>query len=91
MLSRKPDLRTDEHLDAIEARLAGTLRRVNPPADLVQRLRQRIRIPDRSEIAVRLRDWRTLMLVLGGVISGTVVLIAVARAMFHLFGRRDVG
>jgi hypothetical protein len=80
-----------DHLDAIERQLAGALRPVTPPQELIQRLRSRIRIPDRNEIADRLRDWQTLMLVLGGVISGAVVVITFARALYHLVGRREAG
>ena len=85
------DSRQEEQLDVIEAQLAGMLRPVSPSRELIQRLRSRIRMPRRSEIVVRLRDWETLMLVLGGVISGTLVMVTVARALFHLFGRRDAG
>jgi hypothetical protein len=85
------DSRREERLQAIEAHLAGTLRPVVPPRDLLQRLRNRIRIPQRSEIAVRLRDWQTLMLVLGGVLSGAMLILTVARALFHLVGRRNIG
>lgn len=67
------------------------LRPVSPSRELIQRLRSRIRIPQRSEIVVRLRDWQTLMIVLGGVISGALVVLTVARALFHLVGRRNVG
>lgn len=67
------------------------LRPVAPSRELLQRLRRRIRFPQRDEIAGRLRDWQTLMLVLGGVISGALVIVTVARAIFHLVGRRDVG
>jgi hypothetical protein len=31
------------------------------------------------------------MLVLGGVISGALVMLTVARALFHIVGRRDAG
>jgi len=81
----------DRQLDAIEARLAGMLRPVSPSRELVQRLRSRIRMPRRSELVVRLRDWQRLMLVLGGVISGALVMLTVARALFHIVGRRDAG
>lgn len=91
MSKRTEDFRRDERLRAIEAHLAGTLRPVAPPRDLLKRLRGRIRIPQRSEIAVRLGDWQTLMLVLGGVLSGAMVILTVARALFHLFGRRNLG
>ena len=82
---------SERRLEAIEARLAGALRPVAPSQELLQRLRSRIHFPDRHEIASRLRDWKTLMLVLGGVISGAIVLLTFARAVFHLFGRRHVG
>jgi hypothetical protein len=91
MSRKRLDLNPDERLDAIEAHLAGTLRPVSPPRELIQRLRRRIRIPRRSEIALRLRDWQTLMLVLGGVMSGALMILTVARALFHLVGRRHVG
>lgn len=80
-----------ERLKAIEAHLAGMLKPVTPSRELLQRLRRRVRIPQRSELAARLRDWDTLMIVLGGVLSGALVLLTVARAVFHLFGRRNVG
>ena len=78
-----------EEFDMLEAHLAGTLKPVSLPRDFVQGLRGRIRIPQRSEIAVRLRDWQTLLMVFGGVLSGALVILTVARALFHLFGRRN--
>jgi hypothetical protein len=82
---------SEERLDAIEAHLAGTLKPVTPRQDFVRHLRGRIHLPARDEIAVRLRDWRTLLLVFGGVFSGALVVLTVARALFHLFGRRNMG
>ncbi len=79
-----------EEIDVIEGRLAGTLTRVAPPRDFVQRLRGHIHLPERSQIVWRLRDWEHLMLVFGSVLSGAVVLLTVARAMYHLFGRRNI-
>jgi uncharacterized membrane protein YedE/YeeE len=81
----------EDDLNDLEAHLAGTLRPVAPPRGFVQRLRSRVHLPPRDEIVVRLRDWQTLVLVFGGVISGTLVILTVARALFHLFGRRNVG
>ncbi len=74
----------DRDLDAIEAHLAGTLKPVSPPGDLIQRLRERIRLPAREEIVLRFQDWRRLFLIFGGVMSGMLLLITVARAFFHL-------
>lgn len=77
-------------LEALEAHLAGALKPISPPKDYVRRLRERIRIPQREEIAGRLRDWQTLLLVFGGIFSGAVAALAVARALYHVFGRRHV-
>lgn len=81
----------DNQLNALEAHLAGTLRPVAPPRGFVQRLRARVHLPPREQIATRLRDWQTLALVFGGVISGALFILTVARAMFHLFGKRNIG
>jgi hypothetical protein len=80
----------EDELDALEAHLAGTLKPVAPPTDLVQRLRDRIRLPARGEIVLRFQDWRKLFVVFGGVMSAFLVLITVARALFHLIGRRHM-
>jgi hypothetical protein len=81
---------TDDELDALEAHLAGTLKPVAAPIDLVQRLRARIRLPARNEIVLRIQDWRRLFLVFGGVMSVLLLLITIGRAFFHLVGRRHM-
>lgn len=91
MSTRKIFSTPDPELDAIEAHLAGTLKPVAPSKAFVQRLRERIQMPSREQIASRLRDWQTLMLVFGGVISGALVIMTIARAFYHLFGRRNMG
>jgi hypothetical protein len=55
---------------------------------MVQRLRERVRFPQPEEIALRLRDWQRMFVVLGGVMSGMLVLITIARALYYLVGRR---
>ncbi len=77
-------------LAALEAHLAEALRPIRPRQDFVARLREGIHIPQREEIALKLRDWQTLLLVFGGVFSGAVVILTFARAMFHIFGRRHL-
>ncbi len=89
-MSKKP-FNPDEDLDVLEAHLAGTLKPVSPRKAFVQRLRGRIHMPQREEIVVRLRDWQRLLLVVGGVFSGAVVILTVARALFHFFGKRNIG
>ena len=80
----------DEILIDIEERLAGTLKPIRPSRDVVQRLRERIRFPAREEITLRLQDWRKMFLVFGGVMSGLLVMITVARAFFYLVGRKHM-
>jgi hypothetical protein len=79
----------EQDLNELEAHLAGTLRPVSPPKEVVHRLRQRIRFPQASEIALQLRrEWTRMWLVFGGVMSGFLVLVTIARAFFYFVGRR---
>lgn len=80
----------DNELNSLESRLSLTLKRVPPPSGLVERLRGRVQVPSRSEIRLRLSDWRKLFVVFGGVMSGMLVLITLARAFYYLAGRRDM-
>ena len=80
----------DDILLNLEARLAGTLKPVQPSRDMVQRLRTRLRFPARQEIVSRLADWKRMFLVFGGVMSGMVIVITLARAFFYLVGRRSM-
>ena len=79
---------SEDQVMALEAHLAGTLKPVTPPLDVVQRLRERIRFPQPEEIASRFRDWQRMFVVLGSVMSGMLVIITVARALYYLVGRR---
>ena len=80
---------SEEQLYALEAHLAGTLTPVIPPTDVVQRLRERIQLlPSREKIVLRLQDWQRMFFVLGGVMSGMLVLITIARALYYFVGRR---
>jgi hypothetical protein len=58
--------------------------------DVVQRLRERIHFPPSKEIVLRLRDWQQMFFVLGGVMSGMLVLITIARALYYLVGKRHM-
>lgn len=78
----------EENFDAIEAHLAGTLKRVPASKDMFQRLYQRIQIPTRNEITLRLHDWRKLFFVFSGVISGMLILVTLARVMYYFAGRK---
>lgn len=89
-MSKHKEELSPENIESLEAHLAGTLRPVVPPKDFVQRLRERVRLPEREVIVSRLRDWNRLFLVLGSVMSGMMLLITVARALYYLFGRRNM-
>ena len=78
---------SDEQINAIEEHLAGILKPVAPPLEVVTRLRERIHFPEPRMIVLRLRDWQRMFLVFGGVMSGMLVLITVARAFFYLTRR----
>ena len=89
-MSKQQDKTSLDNLEFLEAHLAGTLRPVSPPRDFAQRLRDRIRIPEREVIVSRLRDWNRLLLVFGSVMSGMLVVITVARALYFVVGRRKM-
>jgi hypothetical protein len=86
---RKNEL-TPEQQALLETHLSGTLRPVAPPKDFAQRLRDRMRLPDRRVIVDRLRDWNQLFLVFGGVMSGVLLVITIARGLFYLFARKRI-
>ena len=81
---------SEPKLDELETHLAGTLKWVAPRHDFVQRLRGHIHFPPREEIATRLQDWRRLFIIFASVVSGMLIIITIARALYHLFGRRNV-
>ena len=78
---------SEDQLSALEAHLAGTLKAVTPPMEIVQRLRNRMHFPERRVIVMKLEDWQRMLLVFGGVMSGMLVMITVARAFFYLIRR----
>lgn len=81
---------SDEAILELETRLAGTLKPIQPSSDIVQRLRARLRFPDREEIVTRLGDWKKMFLVFGGVMSGMLLIITLARAFFYFVGKRSL-
>jgi hypothetical protein len=81
---------SNKDLEMLETHLAGALKRVTPPNDIVQRLRGRISmLPVRETISLRLQDWRTLFFVFSGVMSGMLLIVTVARAFYYFVSRRN--
>ena len=89
-MARSKSTLSDDQIYALEAHLAGTLTPVIPPIDVVQRLRERIQFIPSRQLALRLRDWQQVFFVFGGVMSGMLVLITIARALYYLVGRRHI-
>ena len=89
MTNRRKKITPEEQLEVLESHLAVTLQPVRPSKEIIQRLKARIQMPARDEIILRLRDWRRLFLVFGGVLSGMMLLVTLARAFYYLVGRRS--
>ena len=85
---RKDSAEKEAQLFALEEHLAGTLKPITPPSELVVRMRNRIRMPQRHEIVSRIDEWQRLLLVFGGVMSGFVIVVTIARAFFYFLGRK---
>jgi hypothetical protein len=88
MPRRKSPPPSTANFTELEAHLAGTLRPVAPPRDLTQRLRARIHMPDPRLIAERIASWRFFFVAIGGTMSAMLLVITVARALYHLTGRK---
>jgi len=90
MARSKTNTLPDDIILNLEARLARTLKPIQPSSELVHRLRERLRFPAREEIVSRLSDWKRMFLVFGGVMSGLLLVITLARAFFYFVGRRQI-
>lgn len=88
MTKRNQTHTPEEDIQLLEAHLAGTLKPMPAPKEVVQRLRGRIQMPTRREITLRLTDWRRMFLVFGGVMSGMLVIVTLARAFYYFVGRK---
>jgi hypothetical protein len=88
MTKRKQTHTSEEDIQFLEAHLAGTLKPVAPSKEIVKRLNTRIRMPNRERDTIYLPGWGRLFVVFGGVISGMLLFITLARAFYYLVGRR---
>jgi hypothetical protein len=88
MARQKQTTTSEEDIQVLEAHLAGTLKPVAPSKEIVQRLSMRIQMPNRERVTVQFPDWSRTFLVFGGVISGMLLFITIARALYYLAGRR---
>jgi hypothetical protein len=74
----------------VEAELKAALHPVRPSARLVQTMRHRIEFRPPVELGQRLSDPPSLLYILGGVLSVSLLLITFVRAVFYLTNRSKI-
>jgi hypothetical protein len=74
----------------VEAELEAAFHRVQPSTKFVQAIRHRIEIKPSVEVSQRLTPPSSLLLILGGVLSVSLLLITLARAIFYLTNRTKI-
>lgn len=72
-------------LNALENDLSSFLKPVRPSKQYITKMRDRIHFQPTMELRNPLAENRKLLYTLGGVLTGSLLLITVARAFFFLF------
>jgi hypothetical protein len=73
--------------DPVEAQLQSILRPIHPSRKFVQTVRKRIQFTPSVRLAAKPLETRHFLLVLGGVLSASLLIITVVRAIFYLVNR----
>lgn len=76
-----------DDFNLFEAKLAQAFRPVHPSSQYVQAIRRRIKFKAPVEVAERLSDRPSLLLILGSVLSASLLVVTVGRAIFYLVNR----
>ena len=77
-----------EQEQLVEKNLMQAFQPVRPSREFVQRLRQRIVVPQPQLIVENLeRSRRSAVLAIGGVLSASLLILTVARVVYYLLGR----
>ncbi len=71
----------------MEAQLQDLLRPVQPSPKFVQTIRQRIHFSPRVSLSEKSPKVRRFLMILGGVLSASLLLITAVRAIFYLVNR----
>jgi hypothetical protein len=79
-----------EEFNPFEARLQAVLRPVQPSKKYVQQMRKRITIKAPVEVAQRLASPPSLLMIFGGVLSVSLLIITIARALFYMINRSKI-
>jgi len=74
----------------MEAELAAAFHPVHPSTKFVQTVRRRIDFKPSVEVAERLADPTSVLLILGGVLSASLLIVTVVRAIFYLTNRAKI-
>ncbi len=77
-------------LNPMEAELKAAFRPIHPSAGFVQTVRHRIDFEPSVEVTQRLADPPSILLILGGVLSVSLLIITAVRAIFYLTNRAKV-
>jgi hypothetical protein len=83
-------LKPAETAESFEEELQAILRPVRPSRKFVQTVRQRIHFTPPVRLAVKPPESRRYLLILGGVLSVSLLLITTVRAVFYLVNRSRV-
>ncbi len=79
---------TKEEVKELEKSLSSTLKSIRPPSDVMKRLEERIGRLEPIRIAKRISNWELSIIIAGSVMSATMVILTVVRALFYFFGRQ---
>ncbi len=79
--------RAADSFGPMEAQLQDILRPIQPSQKFVQTIRQRIRFSPRASLADKSPQVRRFLVILGGVLSLSLLLITGVRAIFYLVNR----
>ena len=77
-------------INLFEARLQAAMRPVRPTSAFVKNIRRRINLKAPVEVARHLSDRPSLLFILGGVLSASLLIITAARAIFYLTNRAKI-
>ena len=77
-------------INLFEARLESVLHPVHPSSKYVQKLRKRINFKAPVEVAERLSSPPSMLMILGGVLSVSLLIITMARAIFYFINRSKI-
>lgn len=76
-------------VEALESTLSQTYQPVKPDNGLVSTIRRRITLAPPSVVAERISNPNRLLMIVGGVVSGMILLLTLARVLYYLVGSRE--